>query len=392
LILGKPSSSRALPKLVLLAPNGPPADAAGARACRWLQPHPAGLPDVVQCEAAADAVRKSWTGQFQFKAERREGDRLIEEGLRPPQIGALHNVLGHWTVSNDPATIVMPTGTGKTETMLALLVAERLERVLVIVPTNALREQITGKFLTLGVLKAAGVIAAGARLPIVGTLLQRPKTVAEAGEFFRRCNVVITTAAIVGNCSDAVRRKVAEYCSHLIVDEAHHVTAPTWECIRAAFKGKPVLQFTATPYRGDGKLVDGKVVYNYPLRKAQAERYFQPIRFKAIQEYNDDKSDEKIAGAAIAQLNADLAAGRDHLMMARCSTIQRAEELYALYTKLAAAHKPVLAHSQLATSTNREAVRQLRERESRIVVCVDMFGEPRSAIYDARGGGYPRAA
>ena len=45
-------------------------------------------------------------------------------GLRPPQLGAMHAVLGYWTTKRTtPATVVMPTGTGKTETMLALLVA-----------------------------------------------------------------------------------------------------------------------------------------------------------------------------------------------------------------------------------------------------------------------------
>ena len=56
----------------------------------------------------------------------------------------------------------MPTGTGKTETMLALLVSERFERLLVIVPTDALRTQIFGKFVSLGVLKGAGVVGADA--------------------------------------------------------------------------------------------------------------------------------------------------------------------------------------------------------------------------------------
>ena len=36
----------------------------------------------------------------------------------------------------------MPTGTGKTETMLAWLVAQRPAKVLVIVPSVALREQL----------------------------------------------------------------------------------------------------------------------------------------------------------------------------------------------------------------------------------------------------------
>ena len=75
------------------------------------------------------------------------------KGLRGPQIGAVHAVHAHWTVSDAPATIVMPTGTGKTETMLSVLVSARCSRALVVVPTDALRTQIAEKFLTLGVLK-----------------------------------------------------------------------------------------------------------------------------------------------------------------------------------------------------------------------------------------------
>ena len=74
-------------------------------------------------------------------------------GLRPPQIGAVHAVHAHWSVAETPATMVMPTGTGKTETMLSILVSACCPRVLVIVPTDALRTQIAEKFLTLGVLK-----------------------------------------------------------------------------------------------------------------------------------------------------------------------------------------------------------------------------------------------
>src|ERR1700692_1240842 len=61
-----------------------------------------------------------------------------------------------WTVSNSPATLVMPTGTGKTETMLSILVSMKCRKLLVIVPTDALRTQPAKKFLSLGVLKAPG--------------------------------------------------------------------------------------------------------------------------------------------------------------------------------------------------------------------------------------------
>lgn len=45
-------------------------------------------------------------------------------GLRKPQLAALYATLGHLVVDpSSTATVVMPTGTGKTDTMLALVIA-----------------------------------------------------------------------------------------------------------------------------------------------------------------------------------------------------------------------------------------------------------------------------
>ena len=51
-------------------------------------------------------------------------------GLRSAQLGALCSIKAHWTTSKYPATIVMPTGTGKTETMMATIVLEKIKRTL----------------------------------------------------------------------------------------------------------------------------------------------------------------------------------------------------------------------------------------------------------------------
>lgn len=374
LIVPRPTSASGLPDHVLVCRGGLP-DSPSCNSA-WLRPRSSrGDGDLDAWDAACTAVLDSWKDQFHFLRERRQGATVLQKGLRPPQIGALHAVLSHWTVSTEPATVVMPTGTGKTEAMVALLVAERLRRVLVVVPTDALRDQIAGTFLSLGILRAAGIVAANGQLPIVGALARRPKTVADAEAFFRRCNVVVTTAQIAGACDDDVRGRIASLCTHLFVDEAHHVRAPTWERVRASFEGKLVVQFTATPYRGDGKLVDGKVVYNYPLRKAQEEGYFRPIRFRAVEEFSEDQADERVAHTAVEQLTSDLAAGHDHLLMARCNSIRRATAVHALYERIAAAHRPVLAHSELPAKAKRDAVERLRSRQSRVVVCVDMFGE-----------------
>src|SRR5690606_31530839 len=110
------------------------------------------------------------------------------KGLRRPQIGALYTALAHWSVSEEPATIVMPTGTGKTETMLALLVCARLRRLMIVVPNKPLRDQIAEKFLTLGKLIECGCLPEDVRPPVVATLRRRPSTAEEVDDIFRRAS------------------------------------------------------------------------------------------------------------------------------------------------------------------------------------------------------------
>ena len=110
----------------------------------------------------------------------------------------MHAALAHATRATGPATIVMPTGTGKTETMLALEVAQSIGQLLVVVPNDALRDQIAGKFLSLGVLKAQGCLSESAACPVVLRLVHRPRTVAEVDELLGRANVVVTSIQIAG--------------------------------------------------------------------------------------------------------------------------------------------------------------------------------------------------
>ena len=71
---------------------------------------------------AIEEVKNSWKNSVLLKSSETD-----IQGLRPAQLGALFSVKAHWTVSNKPATIVMPTGTGKTETMIATVVSEQID-------------------------------------------------------------------------------------------------------------------------------------------------------------------------------------------------------------------------------------------------------------------------
>lgn len=315
------------------------------------------------------AVIDTWPENFALAEE--SPDR---PGLRTPQVGAIHALLGYWTTDpRVPATIVMPTGTGKTDTMVTAMVATRIERLLVVVPSDALRDQLAAKFASLGVLPTLDLVPESAAMPVVGKLFGRLDDIADADALADICNVVISTPNALTNTSDEVRSAFLSRFTHLFIDEAHHVSARTWRTIRDGFAPKPVVQFTATPHRSDGQHLGGSLIYAFPLREAQRQGYFSKIRFASVLELVNP--DVAVAKRAIAALRADLEAGLDHLVMARANTVIRAQAVLAIYEAEAADLGPVLVHSGTKKADTESALTSLASRESRILVCVDMFGE-----------------
>lgn len=325
----------------------------------------------VKYKERVENVVASWHEAFSYLEENvKEG----MGGLRSPQIGAVHAAHAHWVVSNEPASIVMPTGTGKTESMLSVLVSEQCSKLLVVVPTDALRAQIAHKFLTLGILKDFRIVTSQALYPLVGTLKHKPKTLKDVDAYFEKCNVVITTMNVAGQCASKVQERMAYHCPYLFIDEAHHTPARTWQAFKKAFKAKRILQFTATPFRSDDKPVGGKIIFNYPLRKAQENGYFGKIRFKPVTEYDPRKADLAIAEKAVEQLRED-SKKYNHILMARVRNTKRANEVFRLYEKYKE-FKAVQIHTGITSARKREQTREeIVSGESRIVVCVDMLGE-----------------
>jgi len=330
-----------------------------------------GWPSVIRQRA------RGWDHKFRFRAEKANPDGTVDpgnEGLRPPQVGALHAVGAHWSLYNHPATVVMPTGTGKTETMLSVLAAYvRQGPLLVAVPTDVLRSQTASKFVSFGLLRQLGVLLPDAPNPIIGVVTKRPRSIEDL-EIFERCNVIIgTMSSLAEGVAAPFASEVASRIDTLVVDEAHHIGARNWGQFRDAFKQRKILQFTATPFRRDSKLVDGEVIYNYPLKMAQEDKYFKRISFLPVHELAAENADQAIAESAAAKLRADLAAGLNHLMIARCSSIKRATVVHEIYTRIAPDLNPMLVHSELTDTDAR--VSDLRTGRNRIAVCVNMLGE-----------------
>jgi len=322
----------------------------------------------------SEGITKSWIGQFKYNSESHtdEGNILLP-GLRPPQIGGLHSIGAHWSTNSQVATIVMPTGTGKTETMISALVAHTLKHVLVVVPSRVLRDQTYDKFANLGKLRELGCIDSNMANPVVG-VLKKQIVSHEQLDIFDKCNVVISTmSALTGKETKSLISQIADKIDALYIDEAHHIGAESWTEFREYFKNCKVLQFTATPYRSDGVIVDGKVIFEYSLQQAQVDGYFKHINFLPVNEIDRSDADKAIATTAIKKLTEDIGKNLNHVMMARCSNINRANELLSLYRALAPNLNPVLVNSEISNTT--PIIENIRKGNHKIVVCVNMLGE-----------------
>lgn len=314
-------------------------------------------------------VYRSWQQHlFNFNLAVRETQT---PGLRKPQLAALYAALGHLVMAPaTTATIVMPTGTGKTDTMLGLLIAGRLARTLVLVPSDPLRSQLVKKCTELTKLREIGAVSATALNPVVRAI-GSAMSVEEVQQLVE-ANVIVATPQALQRFEKPVLEALAALCSHLIIDEAHHVAAQTWSRVKNAFNNKPCLQFTATPFREDNQPLDGKIIYNYPLKDAQNDGYFKAIEFHPVREYNLELADQVVADKAVALLRDDRARGFNHLLMVRARSQKRAADLFELYKQ----HEdlsPILIHSRVPNRA--KLLGEIVEKKYKIIVCVDMLGE-----------------
>lgn len=329
---------------------------------RWIK-HPNFL------NLTPEQVVSTWKGKFKFVKEN-EAEEV--RGLRPPQIGALYSILAHIQNPEDKAIVVMPTGTGKTETMLATLIANECKKLLVSVPSDSLRTQISQKFITLGLLKDYGIVDSTCAYPIVGIINSGFENLEDLQEFISKSNVVVSTMDILTERSAIEKTLLKDSFSHFFIDEAHHSEARTWKELIDKFEKQKVFLFTATPFRNDGKSLQGKVIFNFSLRKAQEQRYYKQINYLPIREYDKKLADAKIAEKAVEQLRLDIAAGFNHIIMARCMTKNRAIEVFEYYRGYEE-FNPIMVYTGISGLSKK--IEGIKNGLHSIIVCVNMLGE-----------------
>ena len=289
-------------------------------------------------------------------------------GLRNAQIGAIHAIASHSTLEPlDAAVIVMPTGSGKTTVLMLAPYLLQKSKILIVTPSAMVRGQIADDYKQLKTLKAIGVFCNDVTPPIVYEAEHLFS--AEQTNDISDADVVIASHQVAASISESEIKLLFDY---VIIDEAHHVPAPTWQKIINNMKHAASLLVTATPFRLDKKEIQGTHIYNYPLSKAYRDGIFGSISFIPIDEAPD--KDILIAMEAERVLLNDRADGYDHYLMVRTDTKEKAkglEELYKAKTSL----RLKRIDSSMSFGTVHRTIKSLRGKELDGIICVDMLGE-----------------
>lgn len=294
-------------------------------------------------------------------------------GLWRGQRGALHAIGMHFTLKHDAALVVMPTGTGKTAVLILSAYLLRANRVLVLTSSKLVREQIAKAFDSLAIPKGSGALPADCPTPRVheaAGLMDDPAK----WEALREFDVVVGVPNSVSAASPGVVAPPADMFDVVLVDEAHHSAAKTWNAAIDAFPGARCVLFTATPFRRDTKEIKARITWYYPAADAFTDGIFGEVTYLAVMPRAGSDPDIAIAQAAERTFREDRAAGLDHRLMVRTDSKKRAsvlEDVYGANTGLRL--QKITSDHTLGHVTR--TLNKLRAGDLDGVVCVDMMGE-----------------
>ncbi len=302
--------------------------------------------------------------------------RIFEnDGLYKNQVGAIGAALAHFSTRNEPGLITMPTGTGKTAVMIVLSYALRAHKILVITPSQLVREQIANHFREARLLVSKGVIPGGDTLPRVYELTGIVTDSTEWEAILSEYDVIVGIPGTLNKIENIGETIGASAFDTIFVDEAHHSRAKSWSNILASFPNTKQILLTATPFRRDRKDIKARLIYNYPLKQAYEDGLFSHINYVPVNTNNCRSDDDK--NAAIAREAERVYQSRnhaDHKIIIRTDTKASAERLAAIYSEHTSLNL-VYIHSKLADRTIRNRINQLTNGEIDGVICVDMMGE-----------------
>lgn len=204
--------------------------------------------------------------------------------LRIPQREGWAHIRDHFARPNAAREvgIVLPVGCGKSGLIAITPYAVQASRVLVVAPGTKIRGQLSGD------LRANSPTNFYERFGVLPTTEDLPEAViVESGRVnlddIRNCDVAVANIQqIAGEDNRWLDNLEPDFFDLVLVDEAHHNPAESWQQVKRRFPAARIVNMSATPTRADGRLMEGEIIYSFPVLRAIEAGYVKRLRAKML--------------------------------------------------------------------------------------------------------------
>jgi superfamily II DNA or RNA helicase len=326
------------------------------------------------------------------------------ELLREPQRAGYEAIRDALAEGKNHVLAQIPVGCGKSGLIAVLPFGVANGRVLVIAPNLQIKDQLTAD---LDVTNPDGFYHRTGVLADVTDGPWRAELAADANvSDCEDAHIVVTNihqlAERVDRWADAFD---SDFFDLIVVDEAHHNAAPSWQRVFEMFPDARIVSLTATPFRADGQDVEGEVVYTYTFREAMKAGYIKDIRSESVApqelyftyhgeqrhhtldevlELRDEdwfskgvalaeECNVSIVDASILWLQDLRSSGMPHQIIAVACSIDHARQIRGLYQERGL--EADVIHSNMDVADKDDVMRRLKAGVLDVIVQVQMLGE-----------------
>lgn len=219
--------------------------------------------------------------------------------LRECQSGAYEAILKHFSVVGleKHVLVQLPTGTGKSALIAVMPFNLAKKKVLVLAPNLTLAKQLEDDLEHVNHRESSTYktrsIFTDVELDDLEVYALRLEGSVNVGDLEDH-QIIISNYQQLNDIEKWFKGR-QDMIDLIIIDEAHHQKADTYQEIIKFFANAKIVGLTATPFRSDGKKVDGKNIYTYHFRDAIKNGYIRNIKVSNVtpQEIELSFSDDK---------------------------------------------------------------------------------------------------